>query len=59
MTKTVSWYKLLHLGHVDFYQLGIWPKYHLVHEGNKPYSIISELTTQVDRNFHKIWLEEG
>lgn len=57
--KTIRWCKFLHLSHVDFYQLGIWPRFHLVHEGNKPYSIMAELTTQVDHNSHKIWLEGG
>lgn len=58
VTKTIRWYKLLHLSHVDFYQLGIWPRFHLDHEGNKTYSIMTKLTTQVDHNFHKVWLEQ-
>jgi len=57
LAKTIRWYKLLHLTHIDFYQLGIWPKFHLVQERNKTYSILAELTTEVDPNFHKLWLE--
>lgn len=51
LTKTIRWYKLLHLTHVDFYQLGIWPRFHLVQERNKTYSILAELTTEVDPQF--------
>lgn len=51
LTKTIRWYKLLHLTHVDFYQLGIWPAFHLVQERNKTYSILAELTTKVDPQF--------